>query len=250
MRDLGGYIEDIQSADDAEDIYQRFLKIATAHGYDRMTYTLMTDFHSLNLKRQHGLLTNYPEEWMQHYIQNDYMTLDPVILGALQSPAPFFWSDLKKRLVLPTASWRILEEGAEAGVGNGMCISFPGRAGELSGVGLARSDNGKREDRDYGLMADLGLISAFFHEKLVGFLSSKVIDNITVKERDILNWAAEGKTDAEIAIIMNLSVNTVRWYWKRLFDKLEVRGRVNCLTKAIMMGVIVPARVRSPYQKW
>lgn len=250
MRELGPAIEDIQSATSAEDVYARYLKIVNAYGYDRMTYSLMTDFPALNLKRQHGLITNYPASWMQHYIQNDYLAIDPVVIAAKQSSVPFFWADIKSRLQLPGKSWQVLEEGAESGVRDGICISFYGQGGELSGVGLARTDGGPHADKDYALMADLNLISAFFHQKLMSYLSLRQGLAVTHKERDILNWAAEGKTDEEISLLLHLSVNTVRWHWKKLFEKLEVRGRVNCVTKAMMMGIIVPAQVRSHYQKW
>lgn len=246
-RDLGQYIEHIQGADNAEEVYQRFLKIITAYGYDRMTYTLLTDSHSLNLKRQHGLVTNYPAEWMDYYIKNNYMAIDPVVIAAQQASAPFFWEDLKSRTDLPDGSLRILDEAAEVGVRDGICASFAGRGGELTGVGLARSQGTGQADKDYALMADLFLLSAFFHEKLIGFLSSKAIPPITAKERDILSWAAEGKTDEEIALLLRLSVHTVRWHWKNIFEKLGVRGRVNCITKSLLMGIIEPIRVRPTY---
>jgi DNA-binding CsgD family transcriptional regulator len=72
---------------------------------------------------------------------------------------------------------------------------------------------------------------------------------LTVREREILCWASEGKTDDEMAAILNISPNTIRFHWKKIFKKLEVYGRMYAVTKATRLQLITPALVRSPYQK-
>jgi DNA-binding CsgD family transcriptional regulator len=95
-------------------------------------------------------------------------------------------------------------------------------------------------------MANAYLLSTYFHEKYRSLIQPSVISKITQKEHDIIAWAAEGKTDEEIAVILNLSAHTVRWHWKKIFTKLDARGRLYAITKAISMGLVTPARITPP----
>lgn len=48
---------------------------------------------------------------------------------------------------------------------------------------------------------------------------------LTPREQEVLRWIAEGKTDAEIALILGLRPYTVKDYCKSLYRKLGVRNR-------------------------
>ena len=74
--------------------------------------------------------------------------------------------------------------------------------------------------------------------------------SITARENDILHWASEGKADQEIALILGISFNTVRFHWKNIFSKFNVNGRSYAIAKAICFGIILPEIVRAPYHKW
>ena len=71
---------------------------------------------------------------------------------------------------------------------------------------------------------------------------------LSAREKEILSWAAEGKTDDEISQILTISSNTVRFHWKNIFEKLDANGRIYAVTKAIRLDLISPALI-SPYQK-
>jgi DNA-binding CsgD family transcriptional regulator len=54
---------------------------------------------------------------------------------------------------------------------------------------------------------------------------SFVQERLTPREREILHWLAEGKRDAEIASILNLSVRTVEQHVRTCLRKLNVETR-------------------------
>ena len=62
MHDLGKYIEKIKSSDTPENAFNSYCTIMKAYGYDRVVYSLLTDHPSLNLPRQHGFASSYPED--------------------------------------------------------------------------------------------------------------------------------------------------------------------------------------------
>lgn len=58
------------------------------------------------------------------------------------------------------------------------------------------------------------------------------------RERDILELAADDVSNREIARRLALSENTVKWYWKRIFAKLDARRRVQAVKSARAAGII------------
>jgi DNA-binding CsgD family transcriptional regulator len=49
--------------------------------------------------------------------------------------------------------------------------------------------------------------------------------HLTPRETEIMNWVAQGKTNDEIALILGLSLNTVKTHLKRIFAKTGVENR-------------------------
>ncbi len=61
---------------------------------------------------------------------------------------------------------------------------------------------------------------------------------LTQRQRDILDWVKEGKTNFEIAAITGISENTVRTHLKRIFMKLEVHSKAQAVAAALQIGVL------------
>ena len=244
MENLQDDIALINTAENGEEAFNRFATIMARYGYDKVTYSLLTDHPSLSLKRMHGLATSYPEDWMKYYHSQNYFDIDPVVLDILRSRVPFFWENLHKNPAYKPASLQILNQGHEAGLKDGIGIPLFGQTGEIVGVGLARSESEKGQD--YQFLAGAYLLSTHFHEKYRSFLQERMNFQLTDKQKDILSWAAEGKTDHEIAALLNLSRDTVRWHWKQIFQNLDANGRIYAVAKAISLGLVIPARIKLP----
>jgi two-component system nitrate/nitrite response regulator NarL len=61
---------------------------------------------------------------------------------------------------------------------------------------------------------------------------------LSARDRELLQLAAEGLTTAEIAQRLYLSPNTVKTYWQRLYEKLGAKDRVSALAEAIRRGLL------------
>ncbi|MEK0274925.1 autoinducer binding domain-containing protein [Vibrio vulnificus] len=242
-------IELLNSAKTPEEAFSYFCAILAQSGYDRITYSLVTDHPSLDLPKQHGLVTSYPEDWMKYYNEHDYMNVDPVVQKVLTCKTPFFWSDLINEQDLLSDSLHLMNQAAESGLNSGIAFSLHGEPGEVVGMGVARSDS-YEDSKDYDFLAKVYLLGTYFHETYRDMLikEKNKLPLVTDREKDIIYWGAEGKTDPEIAIILGISVNTVRFHWKSIFKKLDARGRSYAVTKSIRLGIIVPELVLPPYR--
>ncbi len=63
---------------------------------------------------------------------------------------------------------------------------------------------------------------------------------LTQRQIDLLSLVAAGKTDAEIAALLNISGETVEDDMRQIFRKLDVNSRVTATVKGIMLGLIAP----------
>lgn len=68
---------------------------------------------------------------------------------------------------------------------------------------------------------------------------------LSKREHDVLVLLAEGYTNSDIAIRMNVSVKTVDTYRARLSTKLGLRSRPEIVRYALEMGLLTPEKNRS-----
>ena len=246
MKELERYAELIYASQTKEEAFDIFCAAWRHHGYDRITYSLVNDHPSLGLSSKHGLATSYPDDWMKHYTANNFSLIDPVTHRCLTSRIPFFWFDTTARLDRLSASLRMMNEAADAGLGDGIGISLRGDGAELVGVGIARSSLPASErNQDYGFLYGAHFLSTCLHETYRDLTVKSARAAFTTREHDILSWAAEGKTDDEIGMILHISTRTVRFHLTSIFQKMGANGRTYAIAKAIRQHIITPASIRT-----
>ena len=63
-------------------------------------------------------------------------------------------------------------------------------------------------------------------------------EKLTVREIEILNWAAKGKSNKDIAAELNLSQATIKSYLSDIFTKLEVASRTEAVIIGLRAGIL------------
>ncbi|MBO0802761.1 MAG: response regulator transcription factor [Nocardiopsaceae bacterium] len=63
---------------------------------------------------------------------------------------------------------------------------------------------------------------------------------LTSREREVLGFVAQGKSNAEIARAMCLSENTIKTHLTHVLDKLQLRDRVHAVIYAYETGMVEP----------
>jgi pimeloyl-ACP methyl ester carboxylesterase/DNA-binding CsgD family transcriptional regulator len=69
-------------------------------------------------------------------------------------------------------------------------------------------------------------------------LMEKPYDQLTEREKGILQRLATGLSDQQIADELYLSLNTVKWHNRQIYSKLGVRNRLQAITQARSMGLL------------
>jgi DNA-binding CsgD family transcriptional regulator len=72
---------------------------------------------------------------------------------------------------------------------------------------------------------------------------------LTKREHEVLVWISEGKRDAEIAILLNVSVRTINKHVQSILYKLRAETRTAAARYALETGLSVEARTKKPEDK-
>jgi DNA-binding CsgD family transcriptional regulator len=244
---IESFIEKTNLAKSSQDVSALFGDALRSFGYDRFCYSLITAHPSLGLDAGHGVAENYPDDWMSYYKANGYERIDPVPRYGYMTSNPFTWASVTQARELRREEKRVMDEARSAGLLEGLAIPLCGHNGELAGVGMASSTGGVRPD--VNLLGKLRALSYQFHLAYTELMrkDDRATPNnlgqvhLSAREKEILLWAAEGKSDAVIAEIIGVSHATIRFHMNNIFKKLQANERTLATVKAIRHGLILPS---------
>ncbi|MDX2073940.1 MAG: LuxR family transcriptional regulator [Alphaproteobacteria bacterium] len=244
---IENFIAQSNDAKSQEDVFTHFCRALERLGYDSVVYSLLTDHVSLNRKAGHGVMCNYPADWMEYYNKQGYLPHDPVIHHAFTTSAPYTWKQLLDQKCVSAKQERILNESKEAKLLDGAAVAIYGPKFEIAGVGLASTSGGV--DPDKNTLAIIRALANQFHITYSELDSNKNTEKpqyvvLTPREREILMWSAEGKSVSTIASILSVSDSSVKFHLKNIYRKLDVSDRIQAVVKAIYMGLINPSNIR------
>lgn len=61
---------------------------------------------------------------------------------------------------------------------------------------------------------------------------------LTPRELEVLQWISSGKSNAEISMVLGISVCTVRVHIQSIFNKLPANNRTHAAARAIQLGLV------------
>lgn len=70
--------------------------------------------------------------------------------------------------------------------------------------------------------------------------SSPPVVSLSPREQECLQWVSQGKSSADIGIILSLSPRTVDSYLEKVCAKFRVRTRIEAVASAVRQGMIDP----------
>ena len=242
MTELGDFIHGIEKAENFEAALTILGKAVKKYGFQNYFFShIDTDEAPAKFNVKY-YATNFEEAWQQRYIEKNYFFIDPVHRMVLANSGPFYWSQQMQHMTDQPGPevMEMMQDAMAHGLIDGMGFSYLENGGNLCTLTIAKST--PITDYDSTLLAEFSLIGS----RLANYYSTHLREEdapiqLSEREIEVLTYAAIGKTDSEIAALLNLSINTVRYYWKALFDKLQSHGRTFAVIKAIQRGYINPS---------
>lgn len=206
-------------------------------------------YHTATLKGEQVGAFTYSIEWVRRYIEKDYRSIDPVVLGAMRRFHPINWKSLDWSS--PVAR-RFLKEAMENGVGNqGWAIPLWGPSGEFALFAI----NSHAEDDEWEAYTtenakDLLLISHLIHQQAVRIVHEEVDPpsaDLSPREREALAQLSVGHSRANVADSLNISESTLRAYINSARHKLGAANVTHAVALALAKEIIVPTGTLPKY---
>ena len=214
-------------------------KIIEAYGLSNAIY-FCPSFKGRSFLDPFAVFT-YGQEWADHYVRSNYGSIDPVVSTGARSLLPVDWARLDRSS--PKVA-RLFNESREAGVG-AQGLTIPIRGPE-NGTWALLSFTSNESDKEWrrrraAIVPELVMTGYFLHQKAFELHNSGEqidLNAITRREKEALAWTAEGKSVADIAVLMRISGETVKAHLDSARFKLGALNRVHAVTKAIRHGII------------
>jgi DNA-binding CsgD family transcriptional regulator len=238
------FIARTNRASSQEEVFALFRQALKHLGYDSVVYSLLTDHPSIGRKAGHGVIGNYPKDWMNYYMANGYFAKDPIPKHAFTTTAAYTWDHVVETCAISRGQRRLMREAEEAKLLSGAAVAIYGPNFEVAGVGIA-SDGPVQPSAD-----TLSVIRALSHQFHLAYSQfdlprAQPLKHVylTPREKEILSYSAEGKSIPAIGAILSISDNTVLFHLKNIYGKLDVSTRQTAVVKAIRLGLITPKLV-------
>ena len=234
------FIEISNRSSDVEDLTSCFLAFLDGFGMERFIMGEISHDTTEKKEKHLGVLVNYPEEWLEHYVANHYVDHDPVYQAALLSRKPYTWEEVQTPDISEKAQL-VMDEAREAKLYSGIGLSIHQPMGEIIGMGFAGTEKDARCDKDAVSMI-FAAANQFFtvYTDLIKQEDTEPKQSLTTRENEILLWLARGKTKSEISDILFISESTVKRHCENIFKKLEVNNVPFAVLKAVRTGLIRP----------
>ncbi|MEP0069069.1 LuxR family transcriptional regulator [Pyruvatibacter sp.] len=182
---------------------------------------------------------NYGEDWIEFYGREGYFEDDVLFDLALTNQRPIEWDQVQSSIDLTKRQQEIFDAGFDAGHRFGVTIPFHGPVGRVATLSISTSGAQSDIPRD---PVQVFALSAQFHAMFDALAGSKEIvpppPRLSAREYECLSWAAQGKSNRDIAQIIGISDPTVQFHMGNVMKKLKVSSRVSAVFEASRMGLL------------
>jgi DNA-binding CsgD family transcriptional regulator len=180
----------------------------------------------------------YPASWIKRYLQMGYVDVDPVVREGFLRTLPFDWSELK---IQSAAEASFLADALAHSVGpHGFSIPVQSKHGHraLFSISFSRSEE---EWKNFLKSTQPALIEIAnrVHRRVINEVFGEDRPHLTPRELECLRWIARGKDSSEIAVILDISPHTARYYLKSARYKLDSVTSAQAVSKAVKLGLLI-----------
>ncbi|HEX3496066.1 MAG TPA: LuxR family transcriptional regulator [Methylocella sp.] len=233
------FIRDLDRARNFEDVSAQVLRHVAPFGVEFMAATTVPTVGTKPRDQlSHVLFNRWPAEWLKRYASRGYVFCDPAFARIRSNPTPFFWNELDTRVGDDPMARRVMDEGSEFGLKEGFTVSLV----TLDGQPVIWSLGGPHLEIGPGTRAMLTLIASYATARAIALQqeSSNQSKKVTLspREREALQWAAEGKGDWEIGEVMNISEHGADKHLRSVRVKLGAINRTQAVAEGIRRGLI------------
>jgi LuxR family transcriptional activator of conjugal transfer of Ti plasmids len=231
------FVDALHTASDAEAFERVAARLAQALGFSRFAYLRLAGDTPL-------LISSYPQSWTSRYFHLRYQLLDPVVLRAKVERDLFSWGGVAHQPTGSRAQRQFFDEATTFGIRSGITVPIRGAFGRVAAFTLATGEDQIDLDRLAGEWRDIIYqVGMYFHAHVAArldaaFVAQQSTEELSQRERQCLAWTAQGKTVAEIAVLVAIAPRTVVFHLENARRKLGAVSIAQCVAIALRRGLL------------
>jgi LuxR family quorum sensing-dependent transcriptional regulator len=176
---------------------------------------------------------SYPADWTEIYRSQNYTEVDPLISSG--RTGLLYWKDVYKKI---PPDQEFYSQAKSFGLGNGFSHIISNQ--QIFGLISVADEKLANSPRSRAIINNL---APHFHQ-LVQLLTHKQarenVPKLTPREREVLLWAMEGKSNWEISVILGISQESIKGHIANILRKLEASSRAHAVAIAMQYDLLFP----------
>jgi DNA-binding CsgD family transcriptional regulator len=213
----------------------------------------------LNPRSASVVYQNYPADWVREFSESGRYRIDPVFRYADERMVPFHWDDPQFRACLTAAQLEILSDAAGRGLGHGYTVPIHPPGSQMASCSVVPDSSAIER----GAWQAIFTMSCFMFDAMLRVAGPMECSGtrslqLSERERQCLELAAQGKDDWSIGSLLRISERTAHNHIERAKRRLGVCTRVQVIVHALNEGQIsfgdvikaetqrTPAQARKP----
>jgi LuxR family transcriptional regulator, quorum-sensing system regulator RhlR len=179
----------------------------------------------------------YPLHWVTRYLDLHHSSKNELIAKHSKSSSLVIWD----HRLLAGVDRTLSDEAVRHGLKYGCTLTLRDFNNSLLTFSVARPLKAISASEAQELALKLRVLIEVFSEgmdvKETGETSARE-PLLTERERQILQWTAEGKSSAEVAIILSICADTVNYHLNNVKNKLGVPNKTSAVAYGVALGLL------------
>ena len=182
------------------------------------------------------LVQHVPPDWAGRYNDRGYLFRDPVFHRLQADPQPFNWADSYASCPSQADRKLVGGEAAEFGLTGGFVVPVVTLDERIAAVSFG-GDRAALDPEDAGKLS-FAATCAIGRFLQLHASADHAATGVSVRERECLLWSSDGKTEADIAEILEISTSTVSKHIASAKDKLGAANKAHAISLAFRKGML------------
>lgn len=237
------YLDEITNAPSIEALWDIHSRKMAEYGFTRIFYgyTHFRSGTSLGDPEDFIILTNHDKSYTDWFLGEKMYFHAPMVKWSLEHEGWTSWGmlhDMYESGVLSESELKVLEHNQKLKVTCGYTISFKSVSPRSKGaIALTGAPDATQADVDavweeHG--PDLLVMNNVAHLKILSLPHASPARGLTKRQLEALHWVGDGKTTADIALLMGLTPATVEKHLRLAREVLNVETTAQAVLKAAL----------------
>ncbi len=180
---------------------------------------------------------NYPTEWLSVYQEKKLYLKDPIIWYQSKFSGVQLWSETYS-IFKDKISFDFVSDASDFGLRYGISGGLKSPYNKLASIITFASEKDHFAPHQKAI---LEIVIPHLHQALARVYieeSRNRLASLTKREKEIIKWMKEGKTNWEISVILNISERTAKFHVQNIEKKLNAVNKAHAIAIAYDRGLV------------